>query len=129
MRLYLINPRNPTISLVHVKKNRLNKYRIWKPLGLLILARLTPQDWDVTVIDENREEPDYATMPRPDLVGLTAFTSQAERAYEIATEFRVEAANSPRLVLTKYPHRFESRHSRCGIRKLVRKKLVQQNTK
>jgi radical SAM superfamily enzyme YgiQ (UPF0313 family) len=27
-------------------------------------------------------------MPRPDLVGITAFTSQANRAYEVATHFR-----------------------------------------
>ena len=27
-------------------------------------------------------------MPRPDLVGITAFTSQANRAYELAAHFR-----------------------------------------
>ena len=27
-------------------------------------------------------------MPRPDLVGITAFTSQASRAYVVAAEFR-----------------------------------------
>jgi hypothetical protein len=27
-------------------------------------------------------------MPRPDLVGITAFTLQANRAYEVATHFR-----------------------------------------
>ena len=27
-------------------------------------------------------------MPRPDLVGITAFTSQANRAYEVAAHFR-----------------------------------------
>jgi hypothetical protein len=27
-------------------------------------------------------------MPRPDLVGITAFTSQANRAYEVAAYFR-----------------------------------------
>ena len=31
---------------------------------------------------------DFERMPRPDLVGITAFTSQAGRAYEIAKEFR-----------------------------------------
>jgi radical SAM superfamily enzyme YgiQ (UPF0313 family) len=86
--LYLINPRNPTVSLAQVKENLFNKYRIWKPLNLLILARLTPPEWDVTVIDENLRMPDYGSMPRPDLVGLTAFTSQAERAYQVAARFR-----------------------------------------
>lgn len=32
--------------------------------------------------------PDYGALPRPDLVGITAFTSQANRAYEVAAEFR-----------------------------------------
>ena len=80
MHLYLINPCNAIIVLVNVKENRFNKYRIWKPLGLLILARLTPPEWEITVIDENLHTPDYASMPRPDLVGLTAFTSQTGRA-------------------------------------------------
>lgn len=88
MRVYLINPCNAFVTLVHVDENRFNKYRIWKPLGLLILARLTPSEWDITVIDENLRMPDYSSMPRPDLVGITAFSCQAERAYKLAAEFR-----------------------------------------
>jgi len=86
MRLYLINPCNPMVSLV--KKSRWSKYRVWKPLGLLILAGLTPPEWDITIIDENLDVPDYEALPRPDLVGITAFTSQAPRAYDLAGEFR-----------------------------------------
>ncbi|KKL72606.1 hypothetical protein LCGC14_2083240, partial [marine sediment metagenome] len=86
MRLYLINPRNPRVSLA--KKSRWSKYRVWKPLGLLILAGLTPPEWEITIIDENLDVPDYEALPRPDLVGITAFTSQATRAYEVAGEFR-----------------------------------------
>ena len=88
MRLYLINPNNPLVSLANVKGNRWNRYRVWKPLGLLVLAGLTPPEWEITVIDENLGVRDYAAMPRPDLVGITAFTSQASRAYELAGEFR-----------------------------------------
>jgi radical SAM superfamily enzyme YgiQ (UPF0313 family) len=87
LRLLLINPRNAHVKL-HDKANRWNKYRVWKPLGLLVLAGLTPEDWDITVVDENVDTPDYSTLPRPDLVGLTAFTSQAPRAYDVAAEFR-----------------------------------------
>ena len=39
-------------------------------------------------MDENLGVPDYASMPRPDLVGITAFTSQANRAYEVSDLFR-----------------------------------------
>jgi radical SAM superfamily enzyme YgiQ (UPF0313 family) len=74
--------------MIKVKESRWNKYRVWKPLGLLVLAGLTPPEWDITVVDENLGVPDYTAMPRPDLVGITAFTSQARRAYEVAAEFR-----------------------------------------
>jgi radical SAM superfamily enzyme YgiQ (UPF0313 family) len=86
-RLLLINPRNTLVRL-HDKSNRWNKYRVWKPLGLLVLAGLTPRAWEITVIDENVDTPDYSRLPRPDLVGVTAFTSQAPRAYEVAASFR-----------------------------------------
>ena len=88
MRLCLINPSNPIVSWTNLKENRWNKYRIWKPLGLLVVAGLTPPGWDITVVDENLGVPDYTAMPRADLVGITAFTSQALRAYEVAAEFR-----------------------------------------
>ncbi len=88
MRLYLINPSNPLVSLLKVKESRWNRYRVWKPLGLMVLAGLTPPEWDITIVDENLGVPDYPAMPRPDLVGITAFTSQANRAYQVAGHFR-----------------------------------------
>jgi radical SAM superfamily enzyme YgiQ (UPF0313 family) len=88
VRLYLINPSNPLVSMVKLKKNRWKRYRIWKPLNLLVLAGLTPPEWKITVIDENLGISDYSAMPQPDLVGITAFTSQANRAYEVAAYFR-----------------------------------------
>jgi radical SAM superfamily enzyme YgiQ (UPF0313 family) len=88
VRLYLINPSNPLVGLAKVKENRWNRYRVWKPLGLLVLAGLAPPEWEIAVVDENLGIPDYAAQPRPDLVGITAFTSQAKRAYQLAAEFR-----------------------------------------
>ena len=88
MRLYLINPSNPLVSIVKVKESRWNRYRVWKPLGLMVLAGLTPPEWEISIIDENLGAPDYAALPRPDLVGITAFASQANRAYEVAASFR-----------------------------------------
>jgi len=88
MRLYLINPSNPLVSIVKVKDSRWNRYRVWKPLSLMVLAGLTPPDWEISIMDENLGAPDYPAMPRPDLVGITAFTSQANRAYEVAAHFR-----------------------------------------
>ena len=93
MRLYLINPFNPLVNLAKVKRCRWNRYRVWKPLGLLVLAGLTPPEWEITVIDENLGLRDYAAMPQPDLVGITAFTSQASRAYDLAAEFRARGVS------------------------------------
>ncbi len=88
MRLYLINPSNPLVNTAAVRNSRLIRSRVRKPLGLLVVAGLTPPEWDVTVIDENLGMADYAAMPRPDLVGITAFTAQADRAYQVAAMFR-----------------------------------------
>jgi radical SAM superfamily enzyme YgiQ (UPF0313 family) len=88
MRLCLINPSNPLVSIVKVKESRWNRYRVWKPLSLMVLAGLTPREWDISIVDENLGAPDYPAMARPDLVGITAFTSQANRAYEVAGRFR-----------------------------------------
>ena len=88
MRLYLINPSNPLVSIVNVKESRWNRYRVWKPLSLMVLAGLTPSEWEITIVDENLSAPNYAAMARPDLVGITAFTSQANRAYQVAAHFR-----------------------------------------
>ena len=40
------------------------------------------------MFDENLSSVDYEALPHPDLVGITAFTSQAPRAYELATQYR-----------------------------------------
>jgi radical SAM superfamily enzyme YgiQ (UPF0313 family) len=88
MRLYLINPSNLLVSIVKVKESRWNRYRVWKPLSLMVLAGLTGPEWEITIVDENLGVPDYQAMPRPDLVGITTFTSQANRAYELAAQFR-----------------------------------------
>jgi radical SAM superfamily enzyme YgiQ (UPF0313 family) len=87
MRLLLINPQNPVVNITN-RGNYWNRYRVWKPLGLLVLAGNTPPGWDITIVDENVKVPDYSRMPLPDLVGVTAFTSQAPRAYEVARGFQ-----------------------------------------
>jgi len=79
MKLVLINPRN-RVSLY-------GDY-LWQPLALGYVAGATPKHWDVELIDEQCEGPrDYSGV-QADLVGLTAFTTQAPRAYQIAEQFR-----------------------------------------
>jgi len=88
VRLLLVNPSNPLVSIVRLEESRWNRYRVWQPLSLMALAGLTPPEWEVTLADENILVLRYDQMPRPDLVGITAFTSQAPRAYDIAAQFR-----------------------------------------
>ncbi len=90
MLLYLVNPSNPLVSTSLNRSSYWNRYRLWKPLGLMVLAGLTPPGWEVSILDENLEPIDCAALPRPDAVGITAFTSQAPRAYEIAEGFRAQ---------------------------------------
>ncbi len=79
-KLLLINPLNSgTKGLI------IHKQVIYPPLGLGIIATLTPDNWDVELLDENFEEFEYREA---DLVGLTALTSSVTRAYELAAIYR-----------------------------------------
>jgi radical SAM superfamily enzyme YgiQ (UPF0313 family) len=62
-----------------------NPISLFPPLGLGIVAALTPGDWEIEIADENFEPFEYREAT---LVGLTAFTSVATRAYEIAALYR-----------------------------------------
>lgn len=70
--------------------NRRQRFKLAKtlfpPLGLLAVAGATPSDYDVALLDESIYPLRYDE--RADLVGLTANTASAPRAYEIAGEFR-----------------------------------------
>jgi radical SAM superfamily enzyme YgiQ (UPF0313 family) len=50
-----------------------------------IVAAATPPSWDVKLLDENWRPFSYQ---KADLVGITAFTASANRAYEIASIYR-----------------------------------------
>jgi radical SAM superfamily enzyme YgiQ (UPF0313 family) len=79
-KLILVNPVNPARTGLTV-----NKSSRFPPLGLGIVAALTPEHWDVALLDENWEPFVYQDA---DLVGITAFTAAANRAYEIAAVYR-----------------------------------------
>lgn len=88
MRLLLINPSNRKRSLSDLKiaAQLVGKKALSMPLALPTLAALTPPDVDVTLVDEEIESIDFETDA--DLIGITALTNSANRAYEIADEFR-----------------------------------------
>ncbi len=79
-KLLLINPFHP------YKRDALfDTSTISPPLGLGIIAGLTPDDWDIEIHDENFDVFEYK---HADLVGITALTSAAYRAYEISSIYR-----------------------------------------
>ncbi|MBK7214378.1 MAG: B12-binding domain-containing radical SAM protein [Bacteroidales bacterium] len=79
-KLLLINPINPTDRGFVV--NLPSRY---PPLGLGYVAALTPEHWDVYILDEAFKAFEYRDA---DLVGFTAFTFTAPRAYELAAFYR-----------------------------------------
>lgn len=56
------------------------------PLGLVTVAALTPAPWQVEIADENVEDINFDTDA--DLIGITAFNVQFQRAVQIAAEFK-----------------------------------------
>ena len=79
-RLLLVNPVNNARNGFSI-----NDSSRFPPIGLGIIASLTPDSWEVMLIDENFEPFAYRDA---DLVGITAFTSAANRAYQIASMYR-----------------------------------------
>ncbi len=88
-KLLLVNPVNPARTGLTV--NRRSRF---PPIGLGIVAALTPADWDVELVDENwsvervDENWEAFCFREADLVGITAFTASVNRAYDIASTFR-----------------------------------------
>jgi hypothetical protein len=78
MRLLLIEPTNKHAGLR-------TEFRV-PSLVLELLATLTPPDWDVRIIQEPFESVDFDE--EVDLVGITVVTNTANRAYQIADEYR-----------------------------------------
>ena len=57
-------------------------------IGIPAVAALTPDDFDITIRDEVVEDIDFDMDV--DLVGISAMTPMAMRAYEVADRFRAK---------------------------------------
>jgi radical SAM superfamily enzyme YgiQ (UPF0313 family) len=87
-RVFLINPRFRLkhYAAQHELSRLFGKRKVTVPLALPILAALTPDTYDVRIIDD--EDEDIPWGERPDLVGITTTVTTADRAYEIADIYR-----------------------------------------
>jgi len=85
MKLLLINPRFPESfwSFKWVVENIMpNEIRaINPPLGLATLAALSPQDWEIEIIDENIES--IPLKPEADIIGVCGMGVQFKRQTEL----------------------------------------------
>ncbi len=78
-KLLLINPVGRKSGYL------LSKFSTFQPLSLAYIAAVTPSHWEIKIVDENIDE---FKFEEADLVGITAFTSNINRAYEIAQMYR-----------------------------------------
>ena len=69
---------------------RRRKKGLIPPLGLAMVAAVTPPEVEVSLTDENVTDIDF--QKEIDLVGITALTVTAPHAYEIADNFRARGA-------------------------------------
>jgi len=87
MKILLILPANEPFRVISpdgpVPKRKMLRFSI---LPLTTIAALTPDDYEVQIIDENVEYLDLETPA--DLVGVTFMTALAPRAFKIAVAFR-----------------------------------------
>jgi radical SAM superfamily enzyme YgiQ (UPF0313 family) len=89
MRVLLINPRFPESfwSFKWAVDTMLpDKRAVNPPLGLATVAALCPEDWEVTIVDENAES--VPLSPRADIVGICGMGVQFPRQRELLTYYR-----------------------------------------
>ncbi len=85
MKLLLVSPAKEIVIPVKMMRAGKRIFHIYRNT-LTSLASITPECWDVEIIDESVE-----TIPKKghwDVVGITVSTCMAERAYELSAEFR-----------------------------------------
>jgi len=69
-----------------IRKQNFKRYFQLPPLNLMMIAAITPEDCNVEILDENIDVIDF---DRPvDLVGISANTSEINRAYRIGDEYK-----------------------------------------
>ncbi len=91
--------KNKKLRVALIYPNRYAKYNLrdsplirLPPLNLLTIAGLTPREYYIEIVDERYEKIDFTRDY--DLVGITALTCNASRAYEIARRFHENGAKT-----------------------------------
>lgn len=85
----------------------MGKRAVTTPLALPLLAALTPQEWEVQLVDEALGP--VRPRRRPALVGIHTLVSQVDRAHELADGFRSQGVpvvlGGPQITVAPEPSR------------------------
>lgn len=86
--LLLVSPGHEYSNMWALKElgGLLNKRAATFPLALPLLASLTPDHYDITLIDEESSSINF--KKKYDLVGISSIVTNMKRAYELADKFR-----------------------------------------
>ncbi len=90
-RIRLINPNSPLSNITMprvIQKMTFSRKALFAPTGLMICAAVMPDSWDVEVVDECAREHTHEPTADVDVVGISAMTTQAPRAYALADAYR-----------------------------------------
>lgn len=90
-RLRLINPNSPLSNITMpevIQKMTFTRKSLFAPTGLMICAAVVPPHWDVELVDECTLDRPHQPRADVELVGISAMTTQARRAYVLADEYR-----------------------------------------
>jgi len=91
-RLRLINPNSPLSNITMpqvIRSMTFTRKAIFAPTGLMICAAVMPDTWDVELVDECALDTPHEPRADVDLVAISAMTTQACRAYQLADGYRV----------------------------------------
>jgi len=83
MRMLLISPDRDKKRKKYLLSKNIVKV---PPISLLAVASCTPSEWEVKIVDEKNEDINFDE--KVDIVGISCYTPESLRAYEISEEFR-----------------------------------------
>jgi radical SAM superfamily enzyme YgiQ (UPF0313 family) len=90
-RIRLINPNSPLSNITMpeiIRKMTFTRKALFAPTGLAVAAAVVPQHWAIELVDECTLDQPHVARPDVDVVGISAMTTQAPRAYELADAYR-----------------------------------------
>ena len=90
-RIRLINPNSPLSNITMpeiIRKMTFTRKALFAPTGLTICAAVMPRHWDVDLVDECASDGLHEARADVDIVGISAMTTQAPRAHELADAYR-----------------------------------------